>query len=236
MAFSLPRNDRSERTESSTFHETVLSLYLSMLVLFLNAQLAAYAWPWRLRATVSGVAPHSFMDRGLRITMVVLWLMFSGIAMLILRLVRRFSFGTRFRLILGGTAALGGFSLAYLSANSRARPGSLLFIVLEATLVFLSVLYVLLRLGSKRPAPFAIWSTAVIFVIFFGLSSAAALASERSGLQLLWPGYEWIPGIRHHPNLTYPLMALLCGLAWLNEVRTSGNSRTDETFPTSTMS
>lgn len=193
-------------------HEITFSVYFSLLIIWANAQSVKIPWVLKLAST-PGYVPDSFLDPKLLRVIAVLWAVSAVVIFLCLRVLSRFSFATLFLRPFIGIVAVGGFPLGYLYSRWDIRwLGDLLLVVVAVTCA-------LLYLYGKWPLSRR-WSILLI-CLHFGLWSLRALGTSGPGLLVLWPGYKWIPVIRFHPDLIYPLLGFCSTLLWAAHVRQS---------------
>jgi len=204
----LSRNSRS-------VHELAFSFYLSLLILWVNAQTARDPWSLQL-ATTPLRTPDSFLDPKLTRATALLWVVSATIVFLCVKPIAKLSFGKNLLRSFIGITAVSGFPLADLYVRwSPARIVNLLIISAAAAYV----LVILVSAFRKWSSP---WTIPLIF-LYFGLCGLRALGTGP-GLQLLWPGYEFVPFAKFHPDLIYPFLGLCCTISWAAYISRSSTS------------
>lgn len=181
------------------------SAYLSLLVIWTNAQAAKVPWVEKLQLLIApGKRPHSFMDPELLHATAVLWGVLTLVVFLVMRVLSRFSNKLFFQMFVGIVATV-GFPLAYMCTLQYN-----LFTVAEAVVAVVCV--VLYSLQKWRLSKF--WGV-LLLSAHFALWIVVVLATEgslRPGLTLLWPGYNL--AFRQHPDLIYPALGFCSSLLW----------------------
>ena len=209
-----PMDQRAYQPRVRLPYELVLSLYLSLLAVWTNAQTASSPWVVRLqRLLAPQSAPHSFLDLNLRWSIGLLWLSSAILVFIFLRLAAKFTRAHDSLLALAGLMTVAGFPLAYTYARRGTvwGLGALVAIIGIAA----AVVYLIVR---RRPA--TLW-IAVIALLYFGFCSLGALTAGQSRLLLLWPGYDWLPFTKRHPDLIYPILGFCSTLLWATYVKSS---------------
>lgn len=197
--------DNISRKSYSWLLGVAFSIYLSILIIWMNAQMTKFPWVLRLQMLLErGRRPHSFLDPALSLAVGLLWASLAVIVFLGLRILERSSFMRYSLPLLVGIVAIVGFPFAYL--YSRSQVG---WIAFEVVAIVAGACFYFYR--GRRLWTFGIL---IVFVLHFGLWMSFAWGTGGPGLLLPWPGWNWVPLTRHHPNLLYPLLGLCCTLLW----------------------
>lgn len=161
---AVAKQDKAMRG-AEVMHEVLLSAYISMLVVFLNSQVAIDPWPVSLAPTIVGRRTHSFLDPGVRLATLAIWVCIAGVILLFLELLRRLSLGDTSRRAIGGVTALAGFPLTYVGAHWRtASPIELLIIVGGTISGYL--------LSKWRSTGLLAWALLIVFIGLCGVMAA----------------------------------------------------------------
>jgi hypothetical protein len=197
--------DDTSQKRYQLLRDLAFSIYLPLLIIWANAQTTKLPWVLRLQMLLEpGRQPHSFLDPALTLAVGLLWAALAIIVLLGLRILARSSLMRYSLSLFIGMVAIVGFPLAYL--YSRRQLG---WIAFEVVAILAGACFYFYR-GPR------LWTLGilVVFILHFGFWMALAWGTGGSGLLLPWPGWDWVPLTRHHPNLLYPLLGLCCALLW----------------------
>jgi hypothetical protein len=197
------------RNKLHLLFQSVLSLYIALLVVSVHESAHALSWSVRLRNFyVSRYLPQlgRLMDDNYRVqvaTFVLVWVLAALIFLSLLS-------GSRLRFLSSGMELFGGIcALLALPIGCFYQGHTQLFLEVELVAAFVGLL-----LWTYGKTLTSTWLNVVLVALHFGLWTIFCSHQSFGGWILLWPGWHWAWGIYDLAWIAYPLLGVCSMMLW----------------------